>query len=237
MLSIDNLCSIDQFFLLVQKFFITYSHFDWSTQSLRLHASSHCHSNESCLPSNRGSMCILCPSPPFQNSARSTTTSTRQLIVEAFQSVLPLLKQRISHSDCLETVLQLPTQFPHQSIQSVLQLKLSSPSLNELDQWIGWMKSRLARFLTACEDECQLFVQTQAALDSSGNDLERFFSMGFQIDAHILSRQRSFYHSLHEFLDQCKHCPYRTQTMTMSYQLLSINNWHAQRQEQGRASL
>ena len=169
-LSIDDLCSIDQFFLLVQKFFVGYSQYDWSTQALRLHA---CQPDESCLRSNGGSMHILCPSPPFQNSARSTTTSTRQLIVEAFQAVLPLLEQRISHVDRLAAILQLPNQFPHQSVQSVLQLKLSSQTVNELDQWIGWIKSRLARFLTACEDDCQLFVQTQAALESRDKDLDR----------------------------------------------------------------
>jgi poly(A) polymerase Pap1 len=208
----QSLFSLEQFFMLVEKFFSTYSQFNWSNASLSLYPN---HSSSD----RRGSMRILCPSPPFNNSSRSTINSTRYLIIQAFRNA--------SGKTC-EDILRFKNRFPDQTIQSVFQLTLSGQTLNELNQWIGYMKSRLAHFLTDCEDECDLFVQTDHQIESREKPLERFYSLGFQVNEQILSRHRQFYYCLNKFLDQFKTWTFRSDTMKISYKLMSRNQWDSE---------
>ena len=226
--SAHRLCSTEQFFRLVKTFFSFYAQFDWSSQSLRLQVNS----SRSTVDSehqpeflNRGAMRILCPSPPFVNSSRSTIKSTRQLLIEAFQEVSILLGASESNEECLRRILSLPGRFPHRSIQSIIQLRLSGRTLSELMQWIGWVKSRLARFLAECEDDCGLFVQTQHTVEFRGDPLERFYCIGFTDDVRVLSRHGPSKESLDRFFDQVRCCSYRTGTMKLSYKFLAIADW------------
>lgn len=229
--SAHRLCSTEQFFLLVKTFFSYYAQFDWTSRSLCLQLNSNRSTDGSEHQSeflNRGAMRILCPSPPFVNSSRSTIKSTRQLLIEAFQEVSTLIVTSESNEECLEKILFLPGHFPHRSIQSILQLRLSGRTLSELMQWIGWMKSRLARFLTECEDDCGLFVQTQHTVESRGDPLERFYCIGFTEDVRVLSRYGPSKESLDRFFDQLRFCAYRTGTMKFSYKFLTIADWFLQ---------
>jgi len=165
-------------------------------------------------------MRILCPNPPFINTSRSIINSTRYLIIQAFQNAC---------GKTCEDILQLSNQFPDKTIQSIFQLKLSGETINELNQWIGYMKSRLAHFLTDCEDECDLFIQTDNKIELRKKSLERFYSIGFQLNEQILSRHREFYYCLNKFLDQFKLCSFRSETMKISYKLMSKNDWDKER--------
>jgi hypothetical protein len=88
------------------------------------------------------------------------------------------------------------------------------------------MKSRLAHFLTDCEDECNLFVQPDNQIEMRKKHLERFYSIGFQLNEQILCRHRQFYYCLNKFLDQFKICSFRSETMKISYKLMSIKDWN-----------
>lgn len=211
--SLNSNFSLEQFSLLVKNFFSTYSQFNWSYESLRLY--SH---HSSC--DNHGSMCILCPNSPHNNASRSTINSTRYLIIQAFQDAL---------NKNFEDILRISNEFPDKTIKAIFQLTLSGETLNELNQWIGYMKSRLAHFLDDCENECNLFVQTDNKIEIRKKSLERFYSIGFQLNEQILSRHRDFYYSLNKFLDQFKICTFRTDTMKISYKLMSINQWNNER--------
>ncbi|UJR31913.1 hypothetical protein I4U23_019387 [Adineta vaga] len=219
--------SIEQFFNLVKQFFTFYSHFNWLHESLCLSAKLHYHDQSTV--DNRGSMRILCPSPPFQNSARSTINSTRDMITQGFQQAYQILEKTTNCEDNLKEILQLPTQFPKKTIQSIIQLSLSGQTINELNQWVGYMKSRLAHFLTDCEDECHLFVQTDTKVEIREKNLERFYSIGFQIDEQTLSRHRQFYYTFTKFLDEFKVCSFRSETMKISFKLMSIHDWNNER--------
>jgi hypothetical protein len=221
--------SIEQFFILIQKFFSTYSHFNWSYESLRLYTKNDC-SDQSSID-NRGSMRILCPSPPFNNASRSTINSTRDLILQGFQHVNQIIEKNINYEDTLREILQLSNHFPDKTVQSILQLTLSGETINELNQWVGYMKSRLAHFLTDCEEECNLFVQTDTKVEIRKKLLERFYSIGFQVNEQIVSRHRQFYYSLNKFLDQFKLCSFRSETMKISYKLMSIHDWYKERMQ------
>ena len=205
--------SLEQFFGLVKQFFSTYANFNWSRHSISIYP--HHLSRDI-----RGTMQILCPSPPYDNSSRSTTHSTQQLIIQAF-------RQACDEEN--EMILDLVNEFPDSTIQSVLQLTLSGQNITELNQWIGYMKSRLAHFLTDCEENCQLFIQTDHRVESRGNALERFYSLGFQFNEKFISRHQEFYRALKKFLDQFIVCPWRTKTMKLSYKLVSIKQWQDER--------
>jgi poly(A) polymerase Pap1 len=230
--------SIDEFFSLVQQFFSTFAQFNWSSQALRLHPKSYkeiSHIKKSSAFS-RGSMRILSPTPPFNNAARSTINSTRDLIAEGFQRVVELL-DRINTITCedksnaLKQILELNNDFPNEKIKSLVQLTLSSETRNELDEWIGWMKSRLAHFFTDCENECYLSVQTQSSIEYRLNNIEGIYSIGFQLDEQTLGHHRNFYYCLNKFLEQFNLCPNRKDTMKISHKLVSIHDWKLERMQ------
>jgi poly(A) polymerase len=230
--------SIDQFFSLVQKFFSTYAQFNWSAQSLRLYPKSYkqiSHSEKSSVH-NRGSMRIISPSPPFNNTGRSTINSTRDLIIQGFQRVTQLLDTVNTITteyklNALKQILELNNEFPSEKIQSILQLTLSGETSDELDEWIGWMKSRLAHFLNDCENECRLVIQTQSSMEYRSNNVEVCYSIGFQVDEQALNQHRNFHYCLNKFLDQFKLCPNRTDTMKISHKLISIHDWKLERMQ------
>lgn len=171
-------------------------------------------------------MQILCPSSPYNNSARSTTNSTRYLIIQCFKTVNDILKNTtIKSESILKELLHLPNQFPDKTIESILQLKLSSNTIQELNRWIDYMKSRLGHFIDDCEYQCKLFVQTDNKVEQRTENLERFYSIGFQLNEQVLSRHRQFYHCLKDFFDQFTTCSFRTDTMKLSYKLMSIHDW------------
>jgi len=229
--------SIDDFFSLVQKFFSTYALFPWSAQSIHLYPKSSkqiVHSQKSSVH-NRGAMRIISPSPPFNNSGRSTINSTRDLIVQGFQRVVELLDQintstSEDKANALKQILELTNDFPNSKIKSLVQLTLSCESEGELDQWIGWMKSRLVHFLNDCEEECHLSVQTQNTIEQRSTT-EIFYSIGFQLDEQTLMNQRNFSYCLTKFLDQFNSCPNRKETMKVSSKLISIHDWKLERMQ------
>ncbi|CAF0878678.1 unnamed protein product [Adineta ricciae] len=195
----NQICfSIEQLFDLIKLFFSFYAHFNWPHDSIHLPMKLRYLDETSEV--SRGSMRILCPTPPFNNSARSTTTSTRDLIIQGFQQAYEILEKTANYED----ILRLPNQFPHKTIQSIIQLTLSGQTINELEHWLGYMKSRLAHFSTDCEEECHLFVQTDTKTEKRDTDLERFYSVGFQVDEQVLSRHRQFYYVFNKFLDEFK---------------------------------
>ncbi|CAF3510562.1 unnamed protein product [Rotaria sordida] len=219
--------SIEEFFILVEKFFSTYSHFNWSSESVCLYSKNY-YSDQSSID-NRGSMHILCPSPPYINTSRSTIDSTCYLIIQGFQKVHKIIEKKLKYEDTLKEILQLSNHFPDKAIQSILQLTLSGKTISELYQWIGYMKSRLAHFLNGCQVECNLFVQTQNNIEIRKQNLERFYSIGFQLNEQILSRHRQFYYCLNTFLEQFTICSFRSETMKISYKLMSIHDWNRER--------
>jgi hypothetical protein len=181
-------------------------------------------------------MRIMSPSPPFHNSARSTTKSTRDLITQGFQNVVELL-DRINTITCedksnaLKRILELTNDFPNEKIKSLVQLTLSSENTNELDEWIGWMKSRLARFFDDCENKCHLSIQTQSSIEYSSNNIEAVYSIGFQIDEQTLSQHRNFSNWLNKFIDQFNLYPNRKETMKISHKLISVHDWKLERMQ------
>ena len=125
--------SIDEFFTLVHRFFSTFANFNWSSESLRLHSTKSYRQLSSTAKSpahSRGAMRIISPSPPFNNTGRSTIDSTRDLIVQGFQRVLQLLDtiNTMTSEDkfhALQQILELKNDFPNETMRSVLQLTLS----------------------------------------------------------------------------------------------------------------
>jgi hypothetical protein len=179
-------------------------------------------------------MRIISPSPPFNNSGRTTINSTRDLIVQGFQRVLQLLKTMNTitseeKSNALQQILALTNDFPNVKIKSLVELTLSCENSDELDEWIGWMKSRLAHFINDCEEDCQLVVQTQSATEHRSNNREATYSIGFQLDEHALIHHRNFTHSLNQFLDQFNVYQHRKETMQISHKIISIHDWKHQR--------
>jgi poly(A) polymerase Pap1 len=181
-------------------------------------------------------MRIISPSPPFNNTGRSTTNCTRDLIIQGFQHVVELL-DRINtitsedKSNALKQILELSNDFPNETIKSLVQLTLSCENECDLDEWIGWMKSRLAHFINDCEEECHLSIQTQSTIEYRSKTSEAVYSIGFQLDEETLSHHRNFYYYLNKFIDQFKLCPNRKETMQVSYKLISIHDWKLERMQ------
>ena len=230
--------SIDEFFSLIYKFFLTFAQFNWSSQELRLHSKPYrpLSFSEKSSVRNRGSMRIISPSPPFNNTGRSTINSTRNLIIRGFQHVLQLLDttNTISCEDkfnALKQILELNFDFPNESIKSILQLTLSSENNHELEEWIGWMKSRLAHFINDCEEECHLFIQTPNTIEYQSSHVQAFYSIGFQLDLQALNHNKKFSSCLNKFLDQFGLYPNRTKPMTISYEIVSVHDWKLQRMQ------
>ncbi|CAF4589160.1 unnamed protein product [Rotaria sp. Silwood2] len=219
--------SIEEFFILVENFFLTYSQFNWSSKSVCLYSKNY-YSDQSSIE-NCDSMRILCPSPPYNNTSHSTIDSTRYLIIQGFANVHKIIEKNLQYEDTLKEILQLSNHFPDKTIQSIIQLTLSGKTISELNQWIGYMKSRLAHFLNDCQNECNLFVQTQNNVEIRKQNLERFYSIGFQLNEHIISRHRQFYYCLNKFLEQFIICSFRSDTMKISYKLMSIHDWNRER--------
>ena len=235
--SIENF-SIDDFFQLVYRFFFTYAQFPWSTQSIHLHAASSkqiIHSQKSSVH-NRGAMRIISPISPFNNTGRSTFDSTRDLIVQGFQRVVELLDQintstTEDKTNALKQILELNNDFPNAKIKSFLQLTFSCGNENELDEYIGWMKSRLAYFLNDCEEKCHFTFQTQNTIEQKSETTEALYSIGFQSDEETLNRHQTFNNRLNKFIDQLNLYPNRTDTMNVSHKLISIHDWKLERME------
>ncbi|CAF1158592.1 unnamed protein product [Rotaria magnacalcarata] len=222
--------SVDQLFSLVQSFFSTYSKFNWSTQTLTLVPRLSKSMNNSSTVLQRGSMRILSPTPPHNNSARATIASTRDLIVQYFQRIENLLEtiNTISSEDkfnALKRILELKVNFPIEKIQTIIECTLSTDNSNELDEWIGWMKSRLAYFMNDCETKCNLFVQTNNSIEYRSSKNEGVYSIGFEVDEERLKTNRSFSHCLNRFLDQCNLYSNRRESMKISHKLISIHDW------------
>jgi len=125
--------------------------------------------------------------------------------------------------------LELNNYFPNEKIKSIVQLTLSCESDSELDEWIGWMKSRLAHFLNDCEEECHLTIQTQNSIEYRSKNTEALYSIGFQVDEQTLGHHRNFYYCLNKFIDQFNLYPNRKETMKVSYKLISIHDWKLER--------
>ncbi|CAF4766331.1 unnamed protein product, partial [Rotaria socialis] len=187
--------SVDQLFSLVQSFFSTYSKFNWSTEALTLVPRLSKSMNNSSSILQRGSMRILSPTPPHNNSARATMASNRDLIVQSFQRIENLLEtiNTISSEDkfnALKRILELKVNFPIEKIQTIIECTLSTDNPNELDEWIGWMKSRLAYFINDCETKCNLFVQRNNSIEYQSSKNEGVYSIGFEIDEERLKTHR-----------------------------------------------
>ncbi|CAF1596974.1 unnamed protein product, partial [Rotaria sp. Silwood1] len=224
--------SIDELFLLVRQFFSTFANFNWSSQAFRLYPKSFKQMNllEKSSVHNRGSMRIISPSPPYNNTGRATINSTRDLIIQGFQRVLQLLDtiNTISPEDklnALKEILELNNDFPNEKVKSLVQLTFSSENSNELDEWIGWMKSRLAYFVNACEKECHLVIQTQSSIEYKSNNTEALYSIGFQLDPQTLIQHQNFSNCLKKFVDQFDLCLNRKESMKISYKIFSIHDW------------
>ncbi|CAF4383729.1 unnamed protein product, partial [Adineta steineri] len=147
---------------------------------------------------NRGTMRILSPISPYNNTGRTTTNSTRDLIIQEFQRVVDLLNRvnTITTKDkanALKLVLELNNDFPNQTIQSLLQLTLSCENVNDLDEWIGWLKSRLAHFMNGMENECHLIIQTQSSIEYQSNNTEALYSSFFFLTFSILFKSKSVF--------------------------------------------
>ncbi|CAM4806452.1 unnamed protein product [Rotaria magnacalcarata] len=228
--------SIEEFFSLVQQFFSTFAHFNWSANALRLYPKSYKQKTLAgrSLAHNRGSMRIISPSTPFNNTGRSTINSTRDLISEGFERVVQLLTtiNTITSEDkwnALKQILELPHEFPSEKVKSILRLTFSSENGQELDEWIGWTKSRLGHFLNDCEEECHLSIQTQNSIEYRSNNIEGFYGIGFQLDPQSLNRNRKFFDCLKKFLDQFNLCPNRTDSMKISQDVISAHDWKLER--------
>ncbi len=80
----------------------------------------------------------MSPSSPVNNTSRSSTNSTRDLISQGFQRVADLLDQMNTSTcddkiDALKQILELNSDFPSGQIKSLLQLTLSCETESELD--------------------------------------------------------------------------------------------------------
>ncbi|CAF5138594.1 unnamed protein product [Rotaria sp. Silwood1] len=230
--------SIDEFFSLVQQFFSTFANFNWLSQVFCLYPKTYKQLNplEKSSVHNRDSMRIISPSPPYNNTGRSTINSMRDLIIQSFQRVLQLLDtiNTISSEDKLnglKQILELNNDFPNEKIKSLVQLTLSSENNNELDEWIGWMKSRLVHFINACERGCHLTIQTQSTIEYKSNNTEALYSIGFQLDPQTLIQNRNFSSCLKKFLDQFHLYSNQKKSMKFTYKIISIHDWELERMQ------
>ncbi|CAF4590867.1 unnamed protein product, partial [Rotaria sp. Silwood2] len=153
-----------------------------------------------------------------------------------FQRVLQLLDTINTitcedKSNALKQILELNNDFPNEKIKSLVQLTLSSENNYELDEWIGWMKSRLAHFINDCEEECHLIIQTQNLIEYRSNNTEAFYSIAFQLDPQTLIQHRNFSNCLKKFLDQFNLCPNRKESMKISYKIISTHDWKLERMQ------
>lgn len=182
-------------------------------------------------------MRILSPIPPFKNSARSTIKSTRDLLVQGFHHVLELLDQinTVTQEDqinALKQILQMKNEFPASNIKSILELTLACATEDDIDEWTGWMKSRLAYFLTECEQKYHFFVQTQNTIEHrSQTTTEVFYSIGFAVEEDALNTRQSFVNRLKKFLDDLHSYPQRKEAMTVSHRLVSVHDWKLERMQ------
>ena len=181
-------------------------------------------------------MRILSPTPPNNNSARSTTASTRDLIVRSFQRIDNLLEAIDTTSsaakvNALKQILELKVTFPDERIRSVIEFTLSCDDSNELDEWIGWMKSRLAYFMNECETKCHLFIQGCNSIEYRSTQNEGVYSIGVDVEEGNLKTHRYFPPCLNQFLDQCNSYPNRGESSKISHQLISVHDWRLQRQQ------
>lgn len=230
--------SLDQFFSLVRNFFYTYAYFPWSSDSLCLHPalSKQINQLQKSSPHCRGIMRILSPIPPFKNSARSTIKSTRDLLVQGFHHVLELLDQLNTvtseeKTHALQQILQINHEFPASNIKSVLELTLSCENEDDLDSWTGWMRARLAYFLTDCEQKYHYFVQTQNTIERRSKSTEALYSIGFAVEGEILNERQSFLNRLTKFFDDLNSYSNRTDTMKISHRIISIHDWKLERMQ------
>ncbi|CAM4891747.1 unnamed protein product [Rotaria socialis] len=230
--------SIEEFFSLVQQFFSTFAHFNWLGDTVRLYPKTYKQKSlsDKLLAYHRGSMRIISPSAPFNNTGRSTSNSTRDLISEGFERVLELIDTINTitlddKSNALRQILELTNHFPNEKMKSILQLTLSSDSTDELHAWTGWMQSRLAHFLNDCEEECHLSIQTQSSIEYRSKNTEAFYSIGFQVDPQSLNQHRYFSYWLKQFLDQFNLFPQRTESMKVSHKIICIHDWKLERMQ------
>ncbi|CAF3432228.1 unnamed protein product [Rotaria socialis] len=227
-----------EFFSLVQQFFSTFAHFNWLGDTVRLYPKTYKQKSlsDKLLAYHRGSMRIISPSAPFNNTGRSTSNSTRDLISEGFERVLELIDTINTitlddKSNALRQILELTNRFPNEKMKSILQLTLSSDSTDELHAWTGWMQLRLAHFLNDCEEECHLSIQTQSSIEYRSKNTEAFYSIGFQVDPQSLNQHRYFSYWLKQFLDQFNLFPQRTESMKVSHKIICIHDWKLERMQ------
>ena len=223
--------SLDQFFDLVEKFFSTYAKFPWINQSLDFHGNSLKGVKEVL---NRGAMRISSPCPPYNNTARVTFVSTRDLIVQGFQHVVDLLVEIDTSTPdgkihAMQKILELENEFPMKKVQSLLELTLSSANPSELEEWIGWLRSRLAFFLNTCEERCRLSFQTQNTVEYRANHTEAVYSIGFFVDEKSLNQNQKFSNALKQFLEQFTLYPNLQESMKISHQIRSTFDWTLER--------
>ena len=181
-------------------------------------------------------MRILSPIAPYKNSARSTIKSTRDLLVQGFHHVLELLDQidpstQEEKINALKQILQMNHEFPASNIKTVLELTLACTTEDDLDEWTGWMKSRLAYFLTECEQKYHYFVQTQNTIERRSTNTEGLYSIGFAVEETALNDRQSFTNRLKKFLDDLNSYPQRKETMTIAHRLVSVHDWKLERMQ------
>ncbi|CAF1066713.1 unnamed protein product [Adineta steineri] len=125
---------------ILKQFFSTFAQFNWSTDAFCLYPESYKPVTYSERPQiyQRGSMRIISLSPPFNNAARATKKSTRNLIIQGFQHVVQLLDSiniiiTEDKSNALEQILDLNNDFPNEKMKSIDQIITSSETINEFD--------------------------------------------------------------------------------------------------------
>lgn len=219
--SIENF-SIDDFFSLVKLFFSTFEQFNWSTETFTLHSQSSepIVDGERSAVCNRGAMRILSPSPPFTNAARATKKSTRKIIVDRFRHVSRLLDSQ--KSVALEEILEQNHQFPNENMKSIIQFTIASKTLEELDSWIGWIKSRLSFFFSDCEETCHYVFQPQSNIEYQSNRMQALYAIAFPVEQNVLEQSQKFTTCLQRFISQTNGFSNRTQSMTFSHRIMSI---------------
>ncbi|CAF3914880.1 unnamed protein product, partial [Adineta steineri] len=224
--------SIDEFFSLVKQFFTTFAQFNWSADAFCLYPKSYkpvTYSGRSQIY-QRGSMRIISPSPPFNNAARATKKSTRNLIIQGFQHVVQLLDSintitTEDKSNALEQILDLNNDFPNEKMKSIVQLIISSETINEFDSWIGWIKSRLSFFFSDCEETCHYTFQSQNTIAYQSTKNKALYAIAFQVDSTTLQQCRKFTVCLQKFIDQVNSFVNRTTSMNFSHKIISIDDW------------
>lgn len=228
--------SIDEFFLLVKHFFSTFAQFNWLADAFCLYPHSYTPTSYVGRPSvyKRGSMSIISPSPPYNNAARSTKKSTRDLIVQGFKRVLQLLDAintitTEDKSNALKQILELNNDFPNEKMQSIVQFTISSEHTEEFDSWFGWIKSRLSFFFSDCEETCHYTFQPQSAIEYQSNKNEALYAIAFLADPTTLQQRRKFTICLQKFIDQVNSFQNQTKSMMFSHKIISIDDWKFER--------